>query len=124
MSVPMDAVQLDLAGSDRSVVFVRVRTNPTSQVFACFRIQWTRALTSYDWNSLQGLRYREIEIQYREGCIKVKICCENWERQHVKQAVERGNLSTDSSVAAGPRKTAEMRYQVFRSQYLRAQTDL
>jgi hypothetical protein len=30
----MDAVQLDLAGSDRSVVFVRVRTNPTSQVSA------------------------------------------------------------------------------------------
>jgi hypothetical protein len=40
----MDAVQLDLAGSDRSVVFMRVRTNPTSQVFASFRVQWTRAL--------------------------------------------------------------------------------
>jgi hypothetical protein len=46
MSVPMDAVQLDLAGSDRSVVFVHVRTNPTSQVFACFHIHWTRALSS------------------------------------------------------------------------------
>jgi hypothetical protein len=45
----MDAVQLELAGSDRSVVFVRVRTNPTSQVFACFRVQWTRA-PSLDFN--------------------------------------------------------------------------
>jgi hypothetical protein len=41
----MDAVQLDVVGSDRSVVFVRVRTNPISQVFACFRVQWTRAPT-------------------------------------------------------------------------------
>jgi hypothetical protein len=40
----MDAVQLDLAGSDRSVVFVRVRANPTSQVLASFRVQWTNPL--------------------------------------------------------------------------------
>jgi hypothetical protein len=68
MSVPMDAVQLDLAGSDRSVVFVRVRTNPTSQVFACFRVQWTRALRGTGMSKKSIFKKQLYESVVKKSC--------------------------------------------------------